>query len=162
MKRYQDTDYYVTETGEVFSGKFDKLKKLKPSDNSRGYLQVYLMIDGKQINKSIHRLVGETFIPNPENYPQINHIDGNKLNNHVSNLEWCTGSDNIKHAIEIGLQKPNNGEENGRSKLTEQQVFEIRQLYSSGDYILKELGEKFGVSYSLIGKIINNKNWKHI
>ena len=142
MKRYQDTDYYVTETGEVFSGKQNKLKQLKPG-NTRGYLMVGLMIEGKKrIYKLIHRLVGETFIPNPENYPQINHIDGNKSNNHVTNLEWCTSSHNVRHSFQMGLSTipDNKGEKHGRSKLTEQQILEIRKLYSTKKYTQRELG----------------------
>jgi hypothetical protein len=91
----------------------------------------------------------------------INHIDGNKTNNHISNLEWCTASHNQKHAIEIGLRN-DMGEKNKNSKLTEQQVLEIRELYSSGNYYQTELSRKFNVSQRLICKIINRKTWTHI
>jgi DNA-binding XRE family transcriptional regulator len=162
MKRYQDTDYYVTETGEVWSRKRNKLKQLKSFKSNQGYLNIVLMINGKHVNKLVHRLVGEVFIANPENYPMINHIDGIKTNNHVSNLEWCTNSNNQKHAIKIGLNNLNKGEKIGTSKLTQKEVLEIRQLYSTEKYTQKELGQKFGVTRSLIGYIINNKTWKHI
>jgi len=165
MKRYQDTDYYITETGEVWSRKWNKLKQLKSrKDNSHGYLMVWLQIDGKNTGKLIHRLVGEIFLPNPENKPQINHIDGNKLNNHISNLEWCTSSHNNKHAYQIGLKKPTDakGQKNGNSKVTEQQIVQIRQLYTTKNNTNKEMGEKFGVSPYHISRIINKKLWKHI
>jgi hypothetical protein len=172
MKQFKDTDYYITETGEIWSKKYHpqqnpncKLKKLKPrKDNSHGYLMVWLQIDGKNTGKLIHRLVGEIFLPNPENKPQINHIDGNKLNNHISNLEWCTSSHNNKHAYQIGLKKPidTKGQKNGNSKLTQQQVLEIRELYSSGNYSQKELSKKFQVGTVQIHRIVNNKLWKHI
>lgn len=55
----------------------------------------------------LHRLIAKAFIPNPNNYPQINHIDGNKQNNNITNLEWCTQSQNTKHAFKMGLEKPN-------------------------------------------------------
>lgn len=81
---------------------------LKPKN--RRYLQVHLSLKGVCKGHSIHRLVAEAFIPNPDNKPQVNHIDGNKHNNHVSNLEWVSPSENIQHAIKNGLIKINGGE----------------------------------------------------
>lgn len=76
-------------------------KILKPGKNSRGYNLV--VIKGKALR--IHRLVAETFIPNPENKQQVNHKDGNKNNNRAENLEWCTCKENVNHAIKIGVFK---------------------------------------------------------
>lgn len=70
-----------------------------------GYPVAQLCRNGKQRLRPIHRLVAEAFIPNPNNYPVVNHLDGNKLNNNVSNLEWCTYKRNSVHAVEIGLNK---------------------------------------------------------
>ena len=112
MKQYQDTDYYVTETGEVWSKKYGDLRKLKPGKDKDGYLQVILMINGKRIKKFVHRLVGETFISNLENLKDINHLDGNKLNNNINNLQWCTHANNMKHGYQFGLIN-NKGEKNG-------------------------------------------------
>lgn len=106
-----------------------KEKILKPYI-SRGYYQVSLCIDGKYRHFQVHRLVAEAFIPNPENKPQVNHIDGNKLNNDISNLEWVTRSENQLHAYKTGLQKPLKGEENILSKT-------ILQLDLEGNYIKK-------------------------
>ena len=113
MKRYKDTDYYITEDGDVYSRSYNKrwningeFRKMKPQVHTQGYLQVKLYKDGKGRKFKIHRLVSEIYIPNPHNYPQVNHIDGKKTNNHVSNLEWCTSSQNIKHAYNTGLKKP--------------------------------------------------------
>ena len=72
-------------------------KILKPSNNGWGYLQVILCKDGKHINHRIHRLVAQAFIPNPENKPEVNHIDENKENNNVDNLEWVTSKENSNH-----------------------------------------------------------------
>lgn len=77
---------------------------LKPKIDKYGYECVILYKKGKPKYKTIHRLVAETFIPNPENKPQVNHIDGNKKNNHVDNLEWVTHSENTKHSYNLGLQ----------------------------------------------------------
>lgn len=73
------------------------------NDNGKGYKNVNITINGIHKRMYIHRLVAMLFIPNPENKPQVNHIDGNKWNNNVSNLEWCTRSENIQHAFNTGL-----------------------------------------------------------
>lgn len=79
---------------------------LKQTVNKNGYLSVIISVDGHHKLKSVHRLVATTFLPNPDNLPQINHIDGNKTNNCVENLEWCTQSRNMGHAKEHGLWSP--------------------------------------------------------
>ena len=96
-----NSNYSVSNDGEV---RRDDTKHIKaPIRNRDGYDKVDLYEGGKRTTKRIHRLVGEAFIPNPENKPEINHKDGNKLNNHVSNLEWTTKRENIDHAVEHGL-----------------------------------------------------------
>lgn len=79
---------------------------LVPQINHKGYYSVLLYKNGKPHSKKIHRLVAETFLPNPNNKPQVNHIDGNKLNNIISNLEWCTNSENQIHAYKNNLEVP--------------------------------------------------------
>lgn len=74
--------------------------------NSQRYAAVRLYKDGKPKDYKVHRLVAKAFVPNPKNKPQVNHIDGNKLNNSASNLEWCTQAENNRHAIDNGLQRP--------------------------------------------------------
>lgn len=76
---------------------------LKPSTITKGYKGITLTKDKKRYPKKVHRLVAEAFIPNPNNKPQINHIDCNKSNNNINNLEWCTNSENQKHAFKNGL-----------------------------------------------------------
>lgn len=129
-----------------------------------GYEIVGLTINSKTISKKVHRLVGETFLPNPENKPCINHIDGNKTNNKVTNLEWCSYSENSKHAYKNGLTNPKypvlEGEKNGRALLTEQQVKDIRSKYIPYKKSVKDLSKEYNVSQSCITHILNNTSWK--
>ena len=90
-------DYYISKTGFVYSNKSGALKKLKHGVNRGGYSYVNLCIDGKSYNKRIHRFIAETFITNEKDYLYVNHIDGNKSNNSVDNLEWCTSRENNTH-----------------------------------------------------------------
>lgn len=97
--------YGVDELGNVYSfhyhGKPNKLQKLKASEDHHGYMVVNLF-DGKIARKHrIHRLISITLIPNPDNKPQVNHINGNRHDNRVENLEWATSSENIKHAYRV-------------------------------------------------------------
>ena len=89
--------YAVTSCGKVWSHKSKKF--LKPFDNGFGYLLVRLSKDGKQKNFRIHRLVAEAYIDNPENKPQINHIDKEKNHNYINNLEWVTSKENILYSV---------------------------------------------------------------
>ena len=100
-------------------------KILKPRKNSNGYL-IYSGSGGKRgvyINISIHRAVAELFIDNINNLPQVNHIDGNKLNNVYTNLEWCSASDNMEHNFNIGLSTP------VKNTITQEQIQIIQELY---------------------------------
>lgn len=96
MKEIKDfPGYYITEDGRMFSDKRKNvLKELKVSENKYGYLRIVL----NRVSRDIHRLVAETYIENPDNLPQVNHIDENKLNNHISNLEWITQKENAIHS----------------------------------------------------------------
>lgn len=82
-----------------------KKKLLKLNKNSRGYIVITFTKNKIQKSYSVHRLVAEAFIPNPENKPQVNHINGDKTDNRVENLEWCTGSENMQHCYKNNLQK---------------------------------------------------------
>lgn len=98
------SNYSVSTSGEIRNDSSGKIKK--PYINPCGYYNVDLYEDGYRYKKRVHRLVGEAFIENPECKPQINHKDGNKLNNTIDNLEWVTESENMQHAFAIGLAKP--------------------------------------------------------
>lgn len=99
----QNRHYKINEKGEVFSTNCGRI--LSPKKNHDGYLRIQLWSHSKCKFVSIHRLVAEEFIDNPDNKPFVNHIDGNKGNNSVNNLEWCTQKENIRHSWENGLSK---------------------------------------------------------
>lgn len=140
--------------------------------NSKKYWRVGVQINNKQKQLAIHRLVAKAFIPNPYNLPQINHIDGNKNNNHVSNLEWCDNSYNQLHAWKNGLKDVTKmSEHSSFRKLTVEQVKFIKKEYSRIDVSIRgnkmkfarEMQNKFNLkSPSTILWIINGGTNKHL
>lgn len=135
-------------------------EKIKKSRILGHYLAVSLNKGSRGERKTclIHRLKAQAFIANPLNNPQVNHIDGNKLNNDISNLEWTDNSGNQEHAIVTGLKK-SIGENHPKSKLTLAQVKEIRVLISSGEQVRK-ISKLYGVTESAISGIKYKRNWK--
>lgn len=99
-----NTHYGIDQVGNVYSFKFRKTKVLKPIIGKSGYKSVIFSINGIRKQYDIHRLLAQYFIANENNKPDINHIDGNKLNNNLENLEWVTKSENNKHALRLGLR----------------------------------------------------------
>ena len=153
-------NYSISNFGNLKNNKTNRLRV--QSKDSSGYACCTLSLKGKTYTKSIHRLVAETFIYNRFNKPQVNHKDGNKLNNRYDNLEWCTSSENLKHAYDTDLKVATKGEANGQSKLTAEQVKYIRENYvkysrEKGSYALARM---FGVSSTTILDVIKEKNWK--
>lgn len=118
----------------------------------------------KKMHIIIHKAVAYTFIPNPQNLPEVNHKDGIKTNNNASNLEWCSSSYNQKHKYAMGLYNPEKtrGENNVQAKLTQKDVDNIRSNYIpySREYGTRALGRKYGVSKTTIIRILQNKKWK--
>jgi hypothetical protein len=106
--------------------------------------------------------VAIAFLPNPDSKPQVNHKDGDKRNNCVSNLEWVSQSENILHAFSTGLMTPQIGEQQAQHKLTEADVLTIRAEYAEREISYRGLAKRFGVSATLIRYVIIRKNWKHI
>ncbi len=132
--------------------------------SSKGYLRVTLYKDGSRKNFLIHRLIATHFIPNPENKPQVNHIDGNKINNNIDNLEWVTPSENTQHAYDTGLQGKQLGESNGGSILTIEDVKFIKENYKPRcrEFSGVALAKRFGVSKSTIRSILSGRTWAHV
>lgn len=152
MKNYRIIkDYVVYNDGTIFS--LQSKMFMKPINNN-DYLSVKM--GGKL--ESIHRLVGELFIPNTDNKKEINHIDGDKTNNKVDNLEWVSPNENIQHKIHQ-LGKEHRGSKNGMAKLTLEQAEKIKLLYQAG-YSQNKLGEMFGISQGKISNVVNGKSYK--
>lgn len=153
--------YSVSPNGEVYSVRKNKL--LSPFVSRSGYSQVELNLNGVAKKHSIHRLVAEAYIPNPNCLPCVNHKDGNKLNNNVSNLEWCTYGENMEHASRTGLLKTV-GVNQASSKLNEEAVRYIRSVYKKGDLEngLSALGRKFGVDHKAIWCVVNGITWRNV
>lgn len=146
--------YIASKDGKIYS--LISSKDLKPNTNNCGYECVHLRIDGKTKSFLVHRLVAETFIPNPNNYKEINHIDGNPLNNKVENLEWCNRSQNIKHAYKLGAKGAWYGllgELHCRSKKVVKIDGDTKEEFGS----LLEAERKTGVSHGNISQVINGK-----
>lgn len=147
--------YGVDESGNVFS---TKSGRLKPQEKNGGYQYVNLYRGGTVKHVYIHRLVAEAFIPNLDNLPEVNHIDCDKANNHVSNLEWCDRHRNLQHSYDHGLKRV--GETHGCAKLTEDDVREIRAL--RGKATGKEISQMFGVAPCTVSAIQLHRIWKGV
>jgi hypothetical protein len=133
---------------------------MKPSTQSNaGYYTIKMCVGNRVVSRSVHRLVATTFIPNPENNRDVNHKSGVKTDNRVENLEWLTHSENAIHGFENGLL--HRGEKHPNSKLTEEQVREMRCAHEAGEKYV-ELGERYGVSPLTVGQICRRKSWRWV
>lgn len=139
-----------------------KERVLKPYINNTGYYCVILSKNSVPKAFLIHRLVAESFLNNSESKKFVNHIDGNKKNNDIRNLEWVTHIENITHAWKTGLYNPTKGEKISTAKLNEKKVKEIRDIYNKKEMSQKELAFKYGVSPGAISWVITKKSWEHV
>lgn len=166
--------------GMEFTGEFKLIvepeRKLAYTLNNRGYYSVGI----HRKTHMVHRLVAQAFIPNPEQKPCVNHLDGNKLNNHVNNLEWCTIKENNLHARLTGLHKQSVGHKikyqsdkskekalanlKDKSKLTPEQVKYVRQVFvpRSKEFSATALAQQFGTSTVAMCKIVNGQSYKNV
>lgn len=168
-------DYMVSNMGRVWSktrvvnrvyknktiGKtLQKGRFIKQRADNNGYIYVHLMKNKQGKNIKVHRLVALTFILNEENKEQVNHMDGNKENNTVKNLEWNTCKENMAHSWDTGLRKRGVG--NGRAVLNEETVLEIRKKFETGNFTKSEIAREYGIGRSTLYSILDRVTWTHI
>jgi DNA-binding XRE family transcriptional regulator len=156
-------DYLIDKNGTIFTNRRKTLKTLKSEILKDGYLRVRIYNEKGGKRFLVHRLVGLTWIQNPLNALEINHLDGIKTNNNVDNLEWCTRKQNIQHAFVTGLMKNGKGSACNVSILKEHEVIKIKQelkIYRRG--LQKELAQKYGVTKHAIQDIKRGKSWSHL
>ena len=151
FSKFTIDDYEISRDGKVFCKKTNRF--VKPQLNGTGYYRVG--IGGKLF--FVHRLVAMKYIPNPDNLPQVNHKDGNKLNNCVDNLEWCTNRENSLHALHNGMMWIE--ERHPMSKLKREDVVFIK---SHPEMSRNELAEMFNVKPHTITDIRNGRTWKTV
>ena len=164
--RGYETLYEITESGQVRSWALGLNKRrrrprpLKWRINPCGYAAVALANGTKPVwNVLVHRLVAITFLPNPNDLAQVNHKDSNKLNNHVSNLEWISQADNLKHSWRVGTHISPRGERAHHAKLTSAQIAEIQKRFADG-HKGAAIARDFGITATHAYRIRDNVHWK--
>jgi len=156
-KDIDDCDNYeISSLGRLRNKKTNLL--LNSFYDKDGYLKYSLTFNKRKFSRFQHRLVAIAFIPNPKNKPFVNHINGIKNDNRIENLEWVTASENTKHAYKIGLHSQL-GERNASSKLTTEQVLEIKRLYRDTNITHKEIAERFGLHPEYPHLINDGRRW---
>lgn len=147
FKELKEYGLKISRCGQVINLNTGKIIKATP--DKYGYARVYTKQGDKRKGMYVHRLLAIAYIPNPENKPCINHIDANKTNFSLENLEWCTHKENTKHARVNGLwkTKPGKPEKPMRNEM-------VKTLYSTGKYTYENLGDAFGVSGHRIREIV--------
>ncbi len=151
-------DYFISKDGFVLSEKWGKSRILKFRHDGSGYRRVNLY--GKDL--SIHRLVAMVYMSDFDSNLEVNHIDGDILNNNLENLEMVTHKENMQHAHRIGLVKVSRGETHHLAKLTEKKVLEIRALLDEGNWKQYKIAAKYKVGAKLISEIKRRKAWRHL
>lgn len=152
--------YYVTEDGQVYSNHTGKF--LKPSlSKGTGYYVVNVILNGKRKPEYIHRLVAKAYVINPLNKPEVNHKDGNKLNNHKDNLEWVTNAENIEHSVKNELVVK--GQDHYSTDLTQEDVHCICEYLSAG-WSARQISECSGINVSraVVLNIRSRRDWVEI
>lgn len=156
-------DYEVDEEGRIYSTlnwRGHGRRKVSPIETAGGYLKVRLQSPaGSRVNRAVHRLVAQAFLPERPDGSQIRHMNGNKTDNRAANLAWGTAKENAADRETHG--RTARGENNGFSKLSEQAVTAIREELSAGRS-QQRVARDYGVSQKTIWSIANNKRWNHV
>ena len=155
--------YQISNYGRVKSFYKSKVKILKPYVAPNGYLLISLQNGNKDKKLTVHRLVAETFIPNPYNLPEVDHKFGNKFDNYVENLEWVSSAENVSRAIELGLIKAK-AEDNPSAKISNEVAKYCRSVYICRDkeFGASALAKKFGISRESMWRIVTGKSYKSV
>ena len=155
--------YAVSDCGQIVNCLTGRVLKPDQTTTNRGkrqtYYRVNLFANNRSYKFAVHRLVAMAFLPNPDKKPEVNHIDGNRHNNHVFNLEWVTKSENMQHAAKTNLASA--GSMNGMSKYTEAQIQQVLQ-YSEMGMSRREVSEITGVLISTIKDVRMGRAWAHV
>lgn len=164
LKRVRSLGFLTSSNIKHNSSIYRKGRVLKPILKNTGYYSFNLCKNGVRQMKDLHRIFAEAFLPNPENKPEINHINGIKTDNNLSNLEWVTRKENALHAYKTNLMpgiKTYYGEENPVSKLNNAKVREIKRMLKMG-IMQTQIAKTFAVNPSTIKAIKQNKTWKQV
>ena len=146
-------NYAVSCEGQMLSLRKNRIMKSHLTGGGGGYPSVCLFTNAKPTICLIHRAVAKYFVANPDNKPQVNHIDGNKSNNRYTNLEWVTAQENTIHAHRSGLTHPAFGVNHGSAKLTTSQVRRIRKLAAAKELSQTAIASMFGISQIHVSQI---------
>ena len=154
MEEFRDLkgfeNYQISNLGRIYSKKRRTCLKVKRLGNS-GYYQVRLSKDGSYVYKNLHRLIAETFIPNPNNLRTVNHINGNKLDNRISNLEWADDSTQQHHAYLTGLK------DSTQHVLSEQEILEVYKKYFENNQSIYSLAKEYNTRKQQIAKLVKGQ-----
>ena len=165
--------FKVSDRGQVYSLRTNRILKQYCSG---GYQNISTRVDGKAICFKVHRLVAEAFLPSPSfeirrecaesglEVVPVNHIDGDKANNRLSNLEWSSPARNARHAFDLGLARPHRGSANNMAKLTEANVAAIRRAYRPGCRVNggRAMARRYGVAHTTIQDVVSGERWAHM